>query len=352
MSEMKILNCEELRKLNWKQTGIYIITCTKSNNSYVGQAKDIRKRLREHLEGINYYIKYGTNNYRENIHLINAWKKYGENYFVFDILELCDKDKLNEREIYWIKYYDSFNNGYNMTSGGQDNCNIVEWTDEERKYFSDIKNPKSILQIDLNGNIIREFWSIAQAMKILNVDGRGIYSCCNKGISKSSSGYIWCYKEDYVNGNFNLNYHLEKKEKKPIEQYDMYGNFIKLWDHGCEVIKSGFSPSTVNSCCNHKCMSVYGFIWKFKDDDTRIIDDDYCKIAREKRESVKKQKVYQLDKNNNIIKIYNSIRDTANYGYTYSQVSLCCNHKKDYYKNYKWVFEEEYNNLYSSFLME
>ena len=348
---MGYLNHQELRKLNWKMSGIYIITCVESNRSYVGQAKDIRKRLREHLAACNYYQKHNINKYRDNDHLLKAWKKYGSEKFIFDILELCDTSKLNELESYWIAYYDSFENGYNMTSGGQDNFNVAEWTDEERKYFSDLRNPRTVLQIDFDGNIIQEFWSIAQATKILNIDGRGIYSCCNKRNSKSSSGFIWCYKEDYDNGNFELSYYLNKKEKKPIEQYDMYGNFIKLWDHGCEVKEAGFSPSTINDCCNHNCMSVNGFIWKFKDDNTRIIDEEYCREARRKMESVKVRKVYQLDKNNNIINIYESIRNTSKYGFIYSQVSLCCRHKKDTYKGYKWMFEEEYNSLYSSILL-
>lgn len=349
---MKNLNYQELRKLDWNLSGIYIITCVTSSHSYIGQAKDIRKRLREHLMGFNYYVKNHSNVYRENDHLLKAWQKYGETNFIFDILELCDINKLNNREMYWISYYNTFEHGYNMTPGGQDNFNITEWSDEDRKYFSNIKNPKPILQIDFDGNIVREFWSVAQAVKILNIDGRGIYSCCNKGISKSSSGFIWCYKEDYIYGNFDLDYYLNKKEKKPIEQYDMYGNFIKLWNHGCEVKEAGFSPSTINDCCNHNCMSVNGYIWKFQADDTRVIDEEYCQEARRKMESVKVRKVYQLDKYDNIVHIYDSIRDTSNYGFTHTQVSLCCRHKKDIYKNYKWMFEEEYRELYSSILLE
>lgn len=44
--------------------------------------------------------------------------KYGISNFTFEIIEECDKQSLNEREIYWIEYYDSFHNGYNMTIGG------------------------------------------------------------------------------------------------------------------------------------------------------------------------------------------------------------------------------------------
>lgn len=36
-----------------------------------------------------------------------------------------DETLLNEREIYWIKFYDSFNNGYNLTEGGNSNRNLL-----------------------------------------------------------------------------------------------------------------------------------------------------------------------------------------------------------------------------------
>jgi hypothetical protein len=47
------------------------------------------------------------------------FKKYGIDNFSFGVLEECTLDKLDEREIYWIKYYNSYNDGYNLTLGGQ-----------------------------------------------------------------------------------------------------------------------------------------------------------------------------------------------------------------------------------------
>ena len=119
-----------------------------------------------------------------------------------------------------------------MTSGGQEGYRGKDWSDEERKHFSDIRNPEPVLQIDFSGNIIKEFWSVAQASKLNGIDGRGIYSCCNKGISKTAGGYIWIYKKDY--DSFDLNYYLDRKQKKPVEQYDMDGNLI------LEIMRSHF----------------------------------------------------------------------------------------------------------------
>lgn len=55
------------------------------------------------------------------------FKKYGFENFSFEILEECKTEELDEEEIYWIKYYDSYNKGYNLTGGGQFNKDTVVW---------------------------------------------------------------------------------------------------------------------------------------------------------------------------------------------------------------------------------
>jgi group I intron endonuclease len=53
--------------------------------------------------------------------LNKAIKKYGKGNFKKEIIEHCStKEHLNEREIYWIEYYNSrdSNIGYNIAKGG------------------------------------------------------------------------------------------------------------------------------------------------------------------------------------------------------------------------------------------
>jgi len=47
-------------------------------------------------------------------------RKYGVENFSFEIIEKCSKEELNDREVYWIEYFDSTNRekGYNYGSGG------------------------------------------------------------------------------------------------------------------------------------------------------------------------------------------------------------------------------------------
>ena len=101
--------------------GIYKITNTKNDKVYIGQSVDIKARITRHK---NFFhpndYSYNTIKLELNMPIHKAMKKYGEKYFTFDILELCSRECLDERERYWIFYYKSNNRlyGYNVTPGG------------------------------------------------------------------------------------------------------------------------------------------------------------------------------------------------------------------------------------------
>ena len=89
---------------------IYRIYNTITQKSYIGQTiSSLEKRWNEHKCDKN----------RKNNHLSNAIKKYGTECWELKILEIVDDiNSLNEREIYWINYHDTYNSGYNSTTGG------------------------------------------------------------------------------------------------------------------------------------------------------------------------------------------------------------------------------------------
>ena len=115
------------KKTNGK-IGIYKIINLTNKKVYIGQSKSIFERWQEHKRDLN-------NNTHGNPHLQNAWNKYGKEYFEFGIVEECSMNQLNEKEIYWIDYYNSMNSkfGYNKTSGGGANTII---SDETKKKLS------------------------------------------------------------------------------------------------------------------------------------------------------------------------------------------------------------------------
>ena len=94
--------------------GIYKITNKINNHCYIGQSVNIEHRFQEHKKPYNWK--------RESTKaLYQAFQKYVLNNFTFEIIEECNEKQLDEKEQYWIQYYNSYKNGYNMTSGGETN---------------------------------------------------------------------------------------------------------------------------------------------------------------------------------------------------------------------------------------
>ena len=86
--------------------GIYKVTNKINGKVYIGQSVDIGRRWHQHMTA------------EDDIYLHKAIQKYGVENFEWEVIEQCKKKDLDEREIYWIEYYDSYNKGYNCTKGG------------------------------------------------------------------------------------------------------------------------------------------------------------------------------------------------------------------------------------------
>ena len=86
--------------------GIYKVTNKINGKVYIGQSADIGRRWRQHMTA------------EDDTYFHKAIQKYGVENFKWEVIEQCKKKDLDEREIYWIEYYDSFNKGYNCTKGG------------------------------------------------------------------------------------------------------------------------------------------------------------------------------------------------------------------------------------------
>ena len=91
--------------------GIYKITNTGTGMSYVGQSVNIADRWKNH-------IKAGLGIDTPNNKLYKAMQEYGVENFTFEILELCSREQLNDKEKYWIAFYETDSFGYNLTKGG------------------------------------------------------------------------------------------------------------------------------------------------------------------------------------------------------------------------------------------
>lgn len=108
--------CQSLGQftLGVHMVGIYKITNRINGKIYIGQSRDIKTRWKSHQ-----YIAFRSTGAGYNYPLYVDMRKYGLDAFDFEVLEECLIEDLNEKERYWIQYYDSFTRGYNQMEGGQ-----------------------------------------------------------------------------------------------------------------------------------------------------------------------------------------------------------------------------------------
>lgn len=126
---------------------IYRIFNTINGKSYIGQTiQDVKQRFYQHCA-----TKCGKEVSNMAIH--KAIKKYGKSNFILYTIEEVDTNDLDNRERYWISYYDSYNSGYNSTIGGQDGVKPYKNLDSEeviKQYQSgkSLRKLGAIFQVD------------------------------------------------------------------------------------------------------------------------------------------------------------------------------------------------------------
>ena len=104
----------ELRKRllpNGDVSGVYKITRLKTNEIYIGQTTSVDKRWQEHVKSA---LGVGT---LASSQLHRVMAQDGCENFTFELLEVVPKDKLRERESYYIDFYDSKTYGLNSVTG-------------------------------------------------------------------------------------------------------------------------------------------------------------------------------------------------------------------------------------------
>lgn len=293
---------------------IYKIVNNINHKIYIGKTRYTPLvRWNQHVCAAN-----GDKNKKDyNFALHKAIRKYGQSNFTIEILEeIEDEQLLDERENYWIKYYNSciLNDGwgYNMTWGGEGSPKI----DKDKVYeywkigygsskiselmninfqvckrilhtFQDFneeinyaRNKGTVVyQFDEQGNFVSEYPSITQAAKVVGVDRSVISKCCSKQ-KKSCKGYFWSYNKE------------EKFEPKKLKTYNKY--YVAQLTHEGDIInvfnslKSAASAMglvqtrCIKECCDQKREEMYGFRWKYITKEEYNIYVDKLAVAQTK----------------------------------------------------------------------
>lgn len=207
---------------------IYKVINDINDKIYVGKTlSSLEKRFTEHKED--------SHRHQEQIRpLYRAMNKYGCDKFHIELIEECPIESLSNREIFWINFYNSYENGYNATLGG----------DGKQLYDYD-----AIVKGFLSGKLINE---LAQE-----------FECCPDTIRAA----LQLAKIDTkINAN--------KKAQKSLLMKDMEGNILQHFSSRTEAVtwlqQNQYTKSsnidniiaTIGRAANGKRKSAYGFLWE------------------------------------------------------------------------------------------
>lgn len=314
-----------------KICGIYTITNLINNKVYIGQSIDIIKRFYSHKSSLN-------RDCHQNIFLQRSWNKFGENNFKFEIIEKCNDNDLDIREVYYINLLSSNNDkyGYNLTSGG---CKFK--VNEQILINKSLKYSKQILQFTKEGLFISEYLNARQAALKYNINASLITRCC-RGERESAYHCIWKYKDDcmfsYQNNKVvNIDDYDKLIVYNPICQLDLNGNLVREWNTCSDVGKFyNIVYENIRSCCDKKYgrKTYIGFIWMYADEYYKngVNLEDY-KLAKSNKP------INQYDLNNNFIATYESAREAEKLtGIGYKMISRVCNGGRPHTHGYIFKF--------------
>lgn len=213
---------------------IYKITNQLNGKSYIGKTlkSSIEERWKEHLRD-------RLRAYEEKRPLYDAINKYGPEHFLIEEVEECSPEEANEKEIYWINYYDTYHNGYNATLGG------------DGKYY---------LDYDLIISTYLELRNIQETAKKIN--------CCKDSV-----------RNILKNNNIKVKDSTEIAKEKQGKKCQMYSKnneliatFFTLAEAANYLIENNLVPkdsnykgisANIGKACNGKRKTAYNCIWHY-----------------------------------------------------------------------------------------
>lgn len=167
-----------------KKVCIYKIVEKDTGKAYIGQTIDFSQRMITHF-------KYGS----KSLWIDRAIKAHGAENYTTEIVEECPpniqdvRQWLNEKEQFYIKLFNTFENGFNQTPGGNQDCGWQMIQHAVQQYSPDYQTP---LQV---------FPSLAAASRDTNVSMQSIMECC-RGFASNGHKHItagkfgWLYYDD------------------------------------------------------------------------------------------------------------------------------------------------------------
>ena len=222
---------------------IYKITNDVNPYCYIGQTiTSLSHRWSEHKQSIN--------DLKKNNKLYTAMRQIGLNHFKISIIEEfsdISEEELDQKEQYWIEYFDSFYNGYNSTKGGT---------------FGS-RNIKAILCYTLSGKFYKRYETVQKASVDLGINYDSIIIYLSNQEQESCGGFQFKYENsNRIIKNFSDLKDFTAKKLFWI-QYDLNGKYLNHFLSVKEASeRTGCLESGIVRCAKKQLKYTNNFIWR------------------------------------------------------------------------------------------
>ena len=365
--------------------GIYKIENLINGKIYIGQAVDLKRRISEHKRPSRYN---NPNRPEYKFALSAAIRKYGIGNFSFEIIEECKEEELDDKEKYWIQYYNSYYSGYNETIGGKKGprkplfkvyqydafgnflneyenifeasertntpldgirqnlyensrlktSNNFQWRKEKYDKINSIYPEEIIICFTLNGNKIKEYPSIQEAAYYSGDNALDIKHACEHKI-KATNIYRWRYKKE-VGELTQLPYEEDLIGRKKVNQYDLFGNFLRTFNSLTEAANFvDVNPIEISLCCKGKTNSCKHYLWAYLGESPQILQHTHITNKA-------KYTILQYDLNDEFIQEHLTIRGAARAlgnENLRNGIRACCENKQKTSGGFKWKYGRSYS---------
>ena len=225
--------------------GVYMFENNINHHKYIGASKHIEQRYKEHLRD-------AEGEAQKNKTLYRAFYKYGIENFTFSVIEECEPEERFEREKYWIEYYNTYEDGYNETKGGEGL--------EGAPHLKGDDHPNSLISEAIASKIIQDLantrLSFAQIAKR--------YSCSEDIVKDINIGKTHKYLHNYVSNIREENYikRVSSFEKLSVQEVYKIIELLGTTDLSYTDIGRMFSVSQqtisrINRCKTWKELHSY-----------------------------------------------------------------------------------------------
>ena len=278
---------------------VYITTNHINDMKYIGQKKYDKENKWKSYLGSGIYLKRAIN-------------KYGSENFSKKIIEDCKtKEDLDEREKYWIEYYNAVKSDefYNIASGGDGGDTRAGYSEEQFRKSEELRKERLIASLPRGEESGVSKLTELQVLEIIErlksndftTDIANDYCVAIETISSIRNYRTWTHlTKDIVFDD--ISYHRKERTRKPkpVVQYDEDGNYIAIYESArVAEQETGISHKLISAVCNGQKRIAHGFIWRFEGDSF----DKY------NTKNLKFIKVDQYDKDGTFIKTWNSEKD-------------------------------------------